>query len=344
MKKSAAFLLLGVGGLIALALYLRWEMARQRELARQEMRREILDAPVTLARELADGARKAAEAAAGLTNPPPARTRETPKPPLNTTNPPAPDLFTGLLDLAARTAQEVDRIGLEITRLTDEQESQVGREIDREILLRTPGVKDPALEMRLEKIARPLLEQRRRKALRYTVRVLDSAEINAYGAAGGHVYFTRAFVEKFPSDAALAVTLGHEIGHVDLRHSVEKIQYQARGTQAAGDLAALGQLAYATLRSAYTRDQEFEADAYGFEACLKAGWAAKDLLQFYRDLQRFEQEAVAQAGGGAGTGQAESGNLAGRLLDYFKTHPSTAERVARLEALAGRLSSHADGR
>lgn len=159
---------------------------------------------------------------------------------------------------------------------------------------------------------------------------MDSDTANAYSVAGGYIYFTRAFLKQFPSDAAIAMTLGHEIGHVDLRHCVEKLQYQAAGKQIVGDLASLAQLAYTTMRSAYTKDQEFEADQYGFEAARKAGWKSEELLGFIRGLAAYERKQTTK--GGIGETRQSELPLATKLAEYLATHPPTEERLRRLEA------------
>jgi predicted Zn-dependent protease len=314
---------------VGLAVYLRWEMARNREKVREDIRREIVEAPVTIARELAGAVQRTTET---VTTPPASDQSASTRPSAKTNA--ATDLFSGLLDVATKTLQQVDRIGLDATRMSDEQESDVGRQIDEEILKDIGELRDPASQRRLQTIVQPLLAQCRRKEIRYTVKILDSTNVNAFSVAGGYVYVTRAFLKEFPSDAALAMTLGHEIGHVDLRHCVEKIQYQAKGKELVGDIASLAQLAYATLRSPYTKDQEFEADEFGFVAARQAGWPAKDLLQFVRDLETYERKTVGE-GHATQTIKPDAVTvLARRLDDYLASHPSTTERLARLEAIA----------
>src|ERR1039458_7371664 len=100
----------------------------------------------------------------------------------------APGLFDALVDTAVKTAKQVDRIGLEATRMTDAEESVLGAEIDKEILRHPPAVDEAATQRRVATLAAPLINQRRRRAVNYTVRILDSGEVNAYSIAGGYVY------------------------------------------------------------------------------------------------------------------------------------------------------------
>jgi predicted Zn-dependent protease len=245
-------------------------------------------------------------------------------------------LFDTLLDTTVKTAQKVDRIGLEMTRMTDAEESALGAEIDKEVLLYAPVFENAATQQRLTKLAAPLIEQRQRRAINYTVRIVDSDVVNAYSIAGGYVYITRAFLKEFPSDAAIVMALGHEVGHVDLRHCVEKVQYQAAGKKLAGDVAGLAQIAYGTLRSAYTKEQEFDADKYGFEAACKAGWRPSELLDFIRGLAAYENRQNTNSDPQLDHGQSELGN---KLTEYLATHPPGAERVRKLEALADKRAT-----
>ena len=68
---------------------------------------------------------------------------------------------------------------------------------------------------RIARLMAPILEDRKRKQLQYTFHVVESKMVNAFSLAGGHVYVTTAFLHEFPSDAALVMALGHEVGHVE---------------------------------------------------------------------------------------------------------------------------------
>ena len=127
------------------------------------------------------------------------------------------------------------------------------------------------------------------------------------------------------------MSLGHELAHIELKHAVHKVQYLYRGRQTFGDFANIGQIAYSVVSAPYTKEQEFEADALGFDFCRKAGWKASKLLSVYDGLLKLEQEQAQKHRGGS----SESGSdLERRLADYFSSHPPTADRLARLKAKA----------
>jgi Zn-dependent protease with chaperone function len=293
------------------------------------IRREIIEAPINIARDLVGEVKQTADNA--VNSSPSGKSAGTSSArQANDSN----DLLSSLLDVATKTAQLADRIGLEATSLTDEQEAAIGREINRNILGDTKEFLDASSQHRVEAIAKQLITQCRRKNIVYTIKLLDSTNVNAFSVAGGYVYVTQAFLKQFPSDAALALTLGHEIAHVDLRHCVEKIQYQVKGKELVGDASNLAQFVYATLRSPYSRSQEFEADAYGFRAAMKSGWRDQQLLQFMRELSAYQRKGAGESQDVETIKRDSMTVLASRLDDYFASHPSTTERVARLEAIA----------
>ena len=61
-----------------------------------------------------------------------------------------------------------------------------------------------------------------RPGLDYQFRIVDSDVINAFAVPGGYVYFTRGIMAHFNNEAEFAGVLGHEIGHIAARHSVEQ--------------------------------------------------------------------------------------------------------------------------
>jgi predicted Zn-dependent protease len=97
-----------------------------------------------------------------------------------------------------------------------------------------------------------------------------------------------------------------------------------------GDLALVGQVAYAILSSPYTKEQEFEADTSGFDACRKAGWSPDRLLVLFENVAKWERENEKRSG----KSSEASSELERRLGNYFSSHPQTEERLARLRKRA----------
>jgi predicted Zn-dependent protease len=160
----------------------------------------------------------------------------------------------------------------------------------------------------------------------WSFEILNTSEVNAFALPGGPVYVTRGLIEEGVSDAELAGVIGHEIAHVNQRHSVRAIEramtYQLlsdlvlgrsdQGLQVAADIA----MQYA-IQLPRSRDAEYESDVVGTRLAYNAGFPANGLLLF---LQRL---------------QAMSGRA--RTPEWMSTHPLTAERIDRAQQLVASL-------
>ncbi len=165
-----------------------------------------------------------------------------------------------------------------------------------------------------------------------TVTLLNSSVVNAFALPGCYVYVTRGLLAIVNDEAELASVLGHEMGHVAARHS-QKRQSRSTLTGLGSVLASVilgstaGQLAnYVGQRSvlAFSRDQEFQADALGIRSMTAAGYdpyAAPDMLQ------ALEADSALQV---RLSGQAK----ADKAPAWARTHPLTSDRIAQAVKVA----------
>ncbi len=120
----------------------------------------------------------------------------------------------------------------EIVFITEAQEIEMGRAGDQEIRREMPVYDDPALQRYVEDIGMRLARTSHRPNLPWQFTVVDVAAVNAFALPGGFVYVTRGLLAYLSSEADLAGVLGHEIGHVTARHSVQ--QYRSRPAHSSG--------------------------------------------------------------------------------------------------------------
>lgn len=154
---------------------------------------------------------------------------------------------------------------------------------------------DAALVARVEALTRRIVAASDRPDFVFNVIVTDSPEVNAAALPGGFLLVHRGITEALPEEQ-LAFVIGHEIGHVLLRHyattmnMTQAMQVVAAGQHAheAGDTdgiaAAEAQLDQMATR--YARHLELEADLYGLLYALRAGFPARggtDAMRTMRD-------------------------------------------------------------
>jgi predicted Zn-dependent protease len=163
--------------------------------------------------------------------------------------------------------------------------------------------------------------------LPYRFIVLDSPVINAFAVPGGTVYLTRGILALMSSEAEMAVVLGHELGHVNARHSVRKMSQMilvqaglAVGSALSDTFAKISGVAgigIQLLFLKYSRDDEREADRLGVEYSRKTGYDPSRMVDFFASLQKM--------GDLLGHGSA--------LPGFLSTHPLTSERIRNVEGM-----------
>jgi predicted Zn-dependent protease len=224
--------------------------------------------------------------------------------------------------------------------MSEPEEIQVGRKEDVEVKKEYGVYNDPALQRYVNDVGQRLARVSHRPGLDYHFTVVDSPEINAFALPGGYVYITRGILAYLNSEAELAGVLGHEIGHVTARHSVQQISAAtAAGTGAtllgvfvpalrnqAGDtlINALGN----ALLSGYGREHELEADKLGAVYLAQAGYdpqAMIKVLTVLKNQEMFDAE-VARA----------EGRQPRAYHGVFATHPDADARLHEVVGEAGR--------
>ena len=174
----------------------------------------------------------------------------------------------------------------------------------------------------------------------YSFKVVNATYVNAYAFPGGSIAVTRGILLKLDDEAQLAALLGHELGHVNARHTAQQMSKgmltQAvvgglsivAGTQSAalGQLSSsLGMLGAGALLAKYSRDNEREADALGMEYMVRSGYGPQGFVGLMQMLNTLSK------------------HKAGSTELLFATHPMSDERYqAAVEAERGRYASAMD--
>lgn len=235
----------------------------------------------------------------------------------------------GGLGSTLKKAQE-QKARLDELTITDAEERQIGDDVSAKIRERFGVVQDAAIHKYATLVGMTLARESERPNLNWTFIVLDTDGVNAFASPGGLVHITRGALGLATNEAELAGILGHEIGHVVRKHTVNAIRKSnavKMGSEAAGNRSAvlsnLANRAYEmVLENNFDRSDELDADRVGVALTIKAGYAAKSLGDFLTTLNDRNKD------------QTERNGL-------FASHPETRERIGKITQQASASKSTA---
>ena len=238
-----------------------------------------------------------------------------------------------LLYLLADTQREVERIPLELTRVSAQEENQLGEEMARNFGLTPANTKDPEVNRirdYVSEVGRRVTHGVKRPGIHYRFHYnASSSFVNAAALPGGQIVIGKGLLQLLESEDELAAILGHEIAHVDERHAIGRLQYELKSRKLGiGGLYRLGSIGVQLFQAGYTKEQEFEADREGLRLAVAAGYSPGGAIDVMKRLERLGQPAPAQA-----TSPVEeiARVPAQALQEYFRSHPPARERIAAFE-------------
>jgi predicted Zn-dependent protease len=184
----------------------------------------------------------------------------------------------------------------------------------------------------VNRIGQKVAANTERTDVQYKFYVIDSPIVNAFALPGGYIYLSRGLLALANSEAEMAGVIAHEIGHVTGRHAAARMSQgalvgigaailsAATGSDAVGQAAGLGSELYI---KSYSRSQEDESDALGVRYMAQAGYDPNAMSSFLASLDAQTK-----------LDQKISGHQEGEGMNYFSTHPVTADRVRHAAVLA----------
>ncbi len=210
--------------------------------------------------------------------------------------------------------------------VSQQQEVQLGATTAAEIDTTLPLIRDAAVNNYIASLGNQLARATDTRNLDWHFTVVDSKEVNAFALPGGWVYVNRGLIERAQNMSQVAGVLGHEIGHVTLRHSVQQMQQSQEVGGAAVLLCTLtkvcesgtGQAAVNVAGSAlfakFSRADEAEADGEGVKTTIKAGIDPNGIPQMFRILldERKTNPSAVDA--------------------FFASHPLEEDRISATQA------------
>jgi predicted Zn-dependent protease len=236
---------------------------------------------------------------------------------------------------AGAAAALLPRPAWAFTIINPSQEEEIGRNAHKEILDRFGPLDSPSLQAFVAQVGQRLVEEAEYTGFEYRFTALDAPEINAFALPGGFIYVTRGLLSAANNEAELASVVGHEIGHVTSHHAAKQltrafglqfltlglIALSPGGREHAGKWATLSTELFSRILLGYGREAELESDEKGIRYAFRAGYDARQMVNFFRVLQL-------------------KARLAGVAYHAFSaTHPDTIERIDRARVLAEVIGS-----
>ena len=185
---------------------------------------------------------------------------------------------------------------------------QLGQQAASQVERQMPLLNDSEVQSYVERVGRRLVEgipaEFQHPEFRYSFKVVDARDINAFALPGGFTFVNRGLIEAAHNEGEMAGAMAHEISHVALRHGTAqaaKAQKYQVGAAAVGILGAIlgapgvGQLSQMGIGAyflKFNREYEKQADILGSHIMANAGYDPHDLANMFRTLE--------QQGGGGG--------------------------------------------
>src|ERR1700736_6330857 len=217
-------------------------------------------------------------------------------------------------------------VGKGVNLYSLEREIALGKGAAQEVEKSAKMITDPVVTEYVNRVGQNLVRNSDAK-VPFTIKVIDSDEINAFALPGGFFYVNSGLILHADEEAELAGVMAHEIAHVAPRHGTrqatkgEIIQWASIPLILLGPGGWAGYGLYQGLNLAipigflkFTRDAEREADYLGLQYMYKAGYDPNAFVSFFEKIE------------------AEERRHPGSIPKVFSTHPPTPERVQKAQS------------
>ncbi len=207
--------------------------------------------------------------------------------------------------------------------ISTQQEVEMGAGYSAEINRQLPLVRDAELNRYMNVLGDSLARIADTRNLDWSFYIVDSPDVNAFAVPGGFIYMNRGLIERATSLSQVAGVLGHEIGHVTQRHSVDQMVKGQRTNVGLLGLcifvpslcasqtgSAVLQMGAGAAMASFSRSDEDEADAVAIDYLVRAGIDPNGVPEMFQIL--LEERARKPDG----------------LETWFRSHPLEESRIA----------------
>ncbi|HVN04146.1 MAG TPA: M48 family metallopeptidase [Bryobacteraceae bacterium] len=200
-----------------------------------------------------------------------------------------------------------------------EKEIAIGKQLAQEVERQAKIIDDPVIAEYVNRVGQNLVRNSDAK-VPFTIKVLDSEEVNAFALPGGFFFVNSGLILKADSESELAGVMAHEIAHVAARHGTRQATRGQLINIATIPLIFMGGwTGYAIYQGAsvaipmgflaFSRGMEREADYLGLQYMYKAGYDPTSFVDFFEKIETLEKRKP------------------GTVAKVFSTHPMTEDRI-----------------
>ena len=221
-------------------------------------------------------------------------------------------------------------------KYTPAQDVKLGQQAAKEVEQQLPLLRDDGIESFMDRIGRRLVQvipsEMEHREFRYSFKVINVREINAFALPGGPMYVNRGMIQAAAVEGEVAGVMAHELSHVILRHGTAGATKQQpfeigamagaiAGAIIGGDLGQVvaqgTQFGLGTYFLRYSREYEKQADLLGVQLMARAGYNPLDLMHMFQTIEK-------QGRGGGGP-------------QFMSDHPNPGNREAYIKQEASHL-------
>jgi beta-barrel assembly-enhancing protease len=200
-----------------------------------------------------------------------------------------------------------------------EKEIALGTQLAQEVEQQAKIINDPVIAEYVNRVGQNLVRNSDAK-VPFTIKVIDSEEVNAFALPGGFFFVNSGLILKADTEAELAGVMAHEIAHVAARHGTRQATRGQVAQLATIPLIFMGGWAGYGIRQAasvlipvgflqFSKAFESEADMLGLQYMYKTGYDPEAFVDFFEKIESLEKKKP------------------GTMAKVFSTHPPTDDRI-----------------
>jgi predicted Zn-dependent protease len=223
------------------------------------------------------------------------------------------------------------KVGKGVNLFSLEREIGLGKQLAQEVERSSKLIDDPVVTEYVNRVGQNLVRNSDAR-VPFTIKVIDSDEVNAFALPGGFFYVNSGLILRAQEEAELAGVMAHEISHVCARHGTknatkgELMQLATIPLMILGPAGWAGYGIYQGLNLAipitflkFSRDAEREADFLGLQYMYKTGYDPNAYVTFFERIQADEKRRP------------------GTIPKVFSTHPPTPDRIEAAQREIARI-------